>query len=126
MDPKLFYKFSYRRVTHATAMSEVRNLVKTIERPRSVILLTPAGGDKCDHASDNEEVPQDFETAFEPAGELKVKEHIDDAEKDQIDFLTTHFDLPSSSVKPTFKKASSYDRFAILSLKLSNKKGFKN
>ena len=69
-------------------MSEVRNLVETIERRRSAVLLTPAGGDKCDQASDNEEVSQDFETAFEPAGELKVKEHIDDAEKDQIDFLT--------------------------------------
>ena len=88
MDPKSFYKSSYRRVTHATTMSEVRNLVETIERPRSVVLLTPAGGDECDQASDNGEVPPDFETAFEPAGELKVKEHIDDAEKDQIDFLT--------------------------------------
>ena len=27
-------------------------------------------------------------TAFEPAGELKVKEHLDDVEKDQIGFLT--------------------------------------
>ena len=42
----------------------------------------PAGGDECDQASDNEEVPQDFETAFEPADELEVKEHIDDAEED--------------------------------------------
>ena len=87
IDPKSFYKSSYRRVTHATTMSEVRNLVETIERPRSVVLLMPAGGDKCDKASDNEEVPQDFETAFEPAGELKVKEHVDDAEKDEINFL---------------------------------------
>ena len=74
MDPKSFYKSSYRRVTHATTTSEVRNLVETIERTRSVVLLTPADGDECDQASDNEEVPQDFETAFEPAGELKVKE----------------------------------------------------
>ena len=69
-------------------MSEVKNLVKTIERPRSVVLLTPAGGDECDKASDNEEVPEDFETAFEPAGELKVKEHINDVKEDQIGFLT--------------------------------------
>ena len=72
-------------------MSEVRNLVETIERKkcrRSVVLLPPAGGDECDQASDNEEVPQDFKTAFEPAGELKLKKHIDDAEKDQINFLT--------------------------------------
>ena len=75
-------KSSYRRVTHATTTSEVRNLVETIERTRSVVLLTPAGGDECDQASDNEEVPQGFETAFEPAGELKVKEHIDDVEED--------------------------------------------
>ena len=79
MDPKSFYKSSYRLLTHVTTMSEVRNLVETIERSRSAVLLTPAGGDKCDQASDNEEVSQDFETAFEPAGELKVKEHIDDA-----------------------------------------------
>ena len=88
MGPKSFCKSSYRRVTHATTISEVRNLVETVERPRSVVLLTPAGGDECDHACDNEEVPQDFETAFEPAGELKVKEHTDDVEEDQIDFLT--------------------------------------
>ena len=68
-------------------MSEVRNLIETIERTRSVVLLTPAGGNECDQASDNEEVPQDFETTFEPAGELKVKEHIDDVEEDQIGFL---------------------------------------
>ena len=48
-------KSSYRRVTHATTTSEVRNLVETIERTRSVVLLTPAGGDECDEASDNEE-----------------------------------------------------------------------
>ena len=88
MSPKFFYKSSYRRATHATSMSEVRNLVDTIERPRSVVLLPPADGDECDQASDNEEVPQDFETAFQPAGELKVKEDIDDVEKDQISFLT--------------------------------------
>ena len=87
MKPKSFYKSSYRRVTHATTMSEVKNLVETIERPRSVVLLTPAGGDECDKASDNEEVPEDFETAFEPAGVFKVKEHIDDVEEDQIGFL---------------------------------------
>ena len=45
-------------------MSELRNLVETIERPRSVVLLTSAGGDECDQASDNKEVPQDFENGF--------------------------------------------------------------
>ena len=88
MDPKSFYESSYRRVTHATTMPEVRNLVETIERPRTVVLLTPAGGDECDQASANKEVPEDFETAFEHAGELKIKEHIDNAEEDQIGFLT--------------------------------------
>ena len=48
----------------------------------------PGGGDECDQASDNEKVSQDLETAFQPAGELKVKEHIDVAEEDKIDFLT--------------------------------------
>ena len=87
MDPTSFYKSSYRRATHATTMSEVRNLVETIERPRSVVLLPPAGGDECDQASDNEEVSEDFETVFEPAGVLKVKKHIDDVEEDQLGFL---------------------------------------
>ena len=82
MDSKSFYKSSYKRVTHATTMSELRNLVEAIESTRSIVLLAPAGGDECDRASDNEEVPQDFETAFEPAGELKVKEHIDDVDDD--------------------------------------------
>ena len=70
MDSKSFFKSSYRRVSYFTTMSEVRNLVETIERPRSVVLLSPAGGDECDQASDNEEVPQDFERVFE------VKEQI--------------------------------------------------
>ena len=82
MYPKSFYKSSYRRVTHATTMLEVRSLVETIERPRTVVLPTPAGGDECDQASDSEVVPQDFETAFEPAGVVKVKERINDVEKD--------------------------------------------
>ena len=63
-------------------MSEVKNLVETKESPRSVVLLTPGGGDECDQASDDEGVPEDLETAFEPAGELKVKKHIDDVEED--------------------------------------------
>ena len=54
MDSKSFYNSLYRRVTHAIAMSEVINLVETIERPRSVVLLAPAAGDDCDQASDNE------------------------------------------------------------------------
>ena len=87
MDPESFYKSSYRRVIHTTIMPEVRNLVETIENLRSVVLLAPAGGDECDQANDNEEVPKDFETAFEPAGVLKVKERINDIEENQIGFL---------------------------------------
>ena len=68
MDPKSFYKSSYRRATHATTMSEVRNLVETTESPRSVVLLTPAGGDECDQAIDNKEFSKDFAMDFEPAG----------------------------------------------------------
>ena len=54
MDSKSFYNSLYRRVTHAIAMSKVINLVETIERPRSVVLLAPAAGDNCDQESDNE------------------------------------------------------------------------
>ena len=85
MHLKSFYNSSYRHVTHATATSEVRNLVETIERP-SAVLLAPAAGDDCDQASDNEKVSQDFETAFEPPGELEVKEDINDVEEYQIGF----------------------------------------
>ena len=81
MDSKSFYKSSYQRVTHATTLSEVENLVETIERLRNVVLLLPAGGNECDQVSDNEEVPQDFETTFEPVGELEVEEDIDDVEE---------------------------------------------
>ena len=63
------------------------DLVEAIERSRSVVLLTPAGGDECDQASDNEEVPQGFEMASKPAGELKVKEDINGVEESQIGFL---------------------------------------
>ena len=68
-------------------MSEVKDLVETIERPRSVVLLLPAADD-CDQASDSEEVLKDFETPFKAAGEFKVEEDIDDTDKDQIGFLT--------------------------------------
>ena len=87
MDPKSFYKSPYRRVTHATTISEVINLVETIKRPRSVVLVPPAGGDECDQASDNEKVTQDFKTAFDSAGDLKVEQDIDDVEE-VIGFLT--------------------------------------
>ena len=73
IDPKSFYKSLCRSATPATTASEVRNLVETIERPRSVVLLPLAGGNECDQACDDEEVSQDFETAFELAGELRVK-----------------------------------------------------
>ena len=88
MDLKSFYNSSHRGVTHVTAMLEVRNLVETIERLRSAVLLAPAAGDDCDQASDNKEVSQDFETAFKSPGELEVKEDIDDVKEDQIGFLT--------------------------------------
>ena len=86
MQLKSFYNSSYRHVTHVTAMSEVRNLVETIKKTKKCVLLAPAAGDYCDQASDNEEVSQDFETAFEPPGELEVKEDIDDVEEYQIGF----------------------------------------
>ena len=62
-------------MTHATicVTVEVRNLAKTIECPKSLVLLRPAGGDKSDRVTDNEEVFHTFETAFEPAGELEVE-----------------------------------------------------
>ena len=85
MQLKSFYNSSYRHVTHVTATSEVRNLVETIEKP-SAVLLAPAAGDDCDQASDNEEVSQEFQTAFEPPGELEVKEDIHDVEENQIGF----------------------------------------
>ena len=69
-------------------MSEVENLVETIKTTRSVVLLSPAGGDECDQASDNEEVPHDSETVFERAGDLRVEEDVDDVEEDQVGFLT--------------------------------------
>ena len=85
--PKIFYESSYRRVAHATTMSEVRNLVETIKRLRSEALLPPAGGNEYDQY-DNKEVSQDFKTVFEPAGDLKVEEDIDDVEENQTGFLT--------------------------------------
>ena len=66
----------------------MKNLVETIQRARSVVVLPTADGDKCDQASDNREVSQDFKTAFEPAGELEVKEGVHNKEEDQMDFLT--------------------------------------
>ena len=69
-------------------MSEMSNQVETLERPKSVVLLPPAAGDEYDQASDNEVVLQNFETAFEPAGEVEVEEDIDNVEEDQIGFLT--------------------------------------
>ena len=86
MHLKFIYNSSCRHATHVTAMSEVRNLVETIKRPRSAVLLAPAAGDDCDQTSDNEEVSQDFETVFEPPGELEVKNDIYDVEEYQIGF----------------------------------------
>ena len=48
MDSKSFYKTSCRLVTHATTMSEVRNLVETLERLQRVVLLPPVAGDGCE------------------------------------------------------------------------------
>ena len=78
VDPKSFCNSSYRHVTHATicVTVEVRNLAKTIKSPKSLALLLPAGGDKCDRITDNKEVLHTFETAFEPAGELEVEEGL--------------------------------------------------
>ena len=68
-------------------MSEVRNLVETIDRPKSVVLLSPGAGYNCDQASNNKEVFQVFEIAFKPTGELEVEKDMHDVEGDQIGFL---------------------------------------
>ena len=94
MDSKFFYNSSYRRATHATTMSEVRNLAETMERPRSVVLLSPAAGDDCNQASDNEKVPLDLKTAFEPAVELKVEEDIHDVEQRFLNWAPRRLGAP--------------------------------
>ena len=88
MDSKTFDNSSFRHVTHATTMSEMRNIAKKIEKPRKVLLLPSAAGENCNQASDNEEVHKDFKTAFEPAVELKIEKDIDDEKEDQIGLLT--------------------------------------
>ena len=51
MDRKYFYNSSYRRVTHAYTMSEVRNLVETMERPISIVLVPRGAGDEYNQES---------------------------------------------------------------------------
>ena len=59
-----------------TTQAEATELAMRIENPRNIVLLPPETGDQSDQVWDNEELAQDMNSAFEPAGTLEVEEDL--------------------------------------------------
>ena len=97
MDPKVFYHGSTRRVTPATTMAEAKELAEKMQLPKNIVVLPPTAGDQSGQVSDDEDVPQDLEMGFEPAGELEIEEDVDD----------THVVEPASGSPPRKRKTTS-------------------
>ena len=83
MDAINFY--GGRKATQVSTINEANEIVRTTRKPINVVVLPPSTGDSQNQESDIEEIPENSEESFEPAGELEVEEEIDDSDEDDED-----------------------------------------
>lgn len=85
MDSRLFYGGSIKK-THVSTISEAKDIMQDSANPVKVVVLPPDAGDKGNQDSDLDEVLEDRETMYDPAGELEVEvlESSDDDDDDLV------------------------------------------
>ena len=74
MEPNLFYG---KRTTRVATVIEARELFEEANDPTAIVLLPPDAGDIGDKDSDTDEIPDDPEEEYEPAGELEFEEELE-------------------------------------------------
>ena len=76
MDPCAFYG----KKTKVSTLAEVCEIIEQSTDPAAIVVLPPAAGNAKDQDSDIEEIPDNSEEEYEPAGEKKDIESESDNE----------------------------------------------
>ena len=74
MNVSCFY--GTRKATKVTTIAEVQDAIENNRDVRNIVVLQPNAGDSESQTSDCEEITNDPEEIFEPAGEMEVEEEI--------------------------------------------------
>ena len=75
MNTKSFY---VKNLTLVTTLEEVNDIVEASDHVLSVVVLPPEAGDNQSQATDEEDINDNLDYAFEPAGQLEVEEETDE------------------------------------------------
>ena len=105
MNTKSFYG---RNSTLVTTLEEVNDIVEAADHVLSVVVLPPEAGDSQSQDTDEEDVNDNPDGMFEPAGQLEVEEEVGENEDEptrgkrrRLDsrwLQATHFD---TDIQPT-------------------------
>ena len=75
MNTKLFYVKNW---TLVTTLKEVNDIVEASDHVLSVVVLPPETGDNQSPDTDEEDINDNLDDAFEPTGQLEVEEETDE------------------------------------------------
>ena len=75
MNTKSFY---VKTLTLVTTLEEVNDIVETSDHVLSVVVIALEAGDNQSQDTDGEEINNNLDDAFEPAGQLEVEEETDE------------------------------------------------
>ena len=75
MNTKSFY---VKNLTLVTTLEEVNDIVEAFDHVLSVVVLPPEAGDSQSPETDAEDINDNLDDAFEPAGQLEVAEETDE------------------------------------------------
>ena len=81
MDPRAFYE---RKTTKVSTLAQACEIIEQSSDPAAIVVLPPAAGDAGDQDSDIEEIPENPEEDYEPAGELVVEQNIENEFHNEI------------------------------------------
>ena len=75
MNTKSFY---VKKLTLVTTLEEVNDIVEASDHVLSSVVLPPEAGDSQSPDTDEEDINDNLDDAFEPAGQLEVEEETDE------------------------------------------------
>ena len=75
MNTKSFY---VKKLTLVTTLEEVNDIVEASDHVLSVVVIAPEAGDNQSQDTDEEDINDNLDDAFEPTGQLEVEEETDE------------------------------------------------
>ena len=81
MDLLAFYG---RKTTKVSTLAKACEIIVESSDTAAIVVLPPAAGDAGDQDSDIEEIPENPEEEYEPAGELEVEQNIENEFDNEI------------------------------------------